>query len=272
MTSRDDTTRTPGNYQTIEVGYDGRVAWIALNRPTRLNVINSLMVTELGEALDRVERDDIQVVVLTGTGTAFCAGADLADARGTDGELTALLPFVERTQDLLIRIRELPMPVIAAVNGVAMGGGLELALAADIVYAAEGAKIADAHANIGIIPGAGGSTVLPRRIGLGLASYLLYTGATLRSEDLCRAGLIVAVHPRDELARQVATVANRIAEKSALSLRVVKELIRKGAAAESETDALRLELKALRTHVASHDMAEGIQAFLDGRSPQFTGR
>ena len=144
-------------YQTILLEEAGPVAWVTLDRPDRLNAIDDRMAGEIGDVLDRLEADGrTRVLVLTGSGRAFCAGADLTP-RGGEVDPTALLPFIERTQDLLIRLRRSPLPVIAAINGVTMGGGLELALAADLVVASAGARIGDGHANVGVLPGSGRS-------------------------------------------------------------------------------------------------------------------
>lgn len=260
----------PTDRRTIAVDHADRVAWITLDRPDRLNTINDQMVTEIGETLDQVERDgETRVVVVTGRGRAFCAGADLA----ADADAFDRIPaFVERTQELLLRLRALPLPVIAAVNGLAMGGGLELALSADVVVAAAGAPIGDGHANVGVLPGAGGATVLPRRIGPGLAKYLLFTGDTVPAEDLHHAGLVARLFPPEQLLAGTGEIAARIAEKSPLQLRAVKRLVAEGLSADSEAAALRLELAAVREHVRSHDMAEGVSAFLDKRPPAYLGR
>jgi enoyl-CoA hydratase/carnithine racemase len=261
------------DYQTILIEQAGSVAWITLDRPDNLNTINDRMTTEIGDALDRCEADDVtSVLVLTGSGRAFCAGADLAPPDGGEVDPSAMLPFIERTQDLLIRLRDTPMVVIAAINGITMGGGLELALAADIVVAAADARIGDGHANVGVIPGAGGATVLPRRISPGLAKYLLFTGDTVSAEDLRTAGLVARVFPSQELRTGTQEIADRIAARSPLAHATVKRLVTEGLAAPDEAEAIRAELRAMRTYAHSHDMAEGVRAFLARRPPVFLGR
>ena len=261
------------DYRTILVEETGPVAWLTLNRPKSLNTMNDAMITEIGEALDRFETGGtVRIVALTGSGRAFCAGADLAPPEGADVDPGALLPFIERAQDLLIRLRNSPLIMIAAINGVTMGGGLELALAADIVVAAAGARIGDGHANVGVIPGAGGATVLPRRISPALAKYLLFTGDTVSAEELQAAGLVARVFPAEELRAETQRIADRVAAKSPLASSIVKRLVDEGIAAPDEAVAIRAELREMRTYAHSHDMAEGIRAFFAHRPPVYLGR
>jgi enoyl-CoA hydratase len=252
---------------TTTVDRDGHVTWITLNRPDALNTLTHGSLDEIGAVLDAAEKGDgTRVIVITGAGRAFCAGADLTSV-GDDS-----IPFLERIQELLLRVQTLPLPVIAAVNGVTMGGGLELACSADIVLAASGARIGDGHANVGVIPGAGSASVLPRLIGPGLAKYLLFTGDTLRAEDLHRAGLVAQVFPAEGFRDAVAAVAARIAAKSPLGLSTVKRLVAQGLEQPTVAAAMRLELDANVTYTRSYDMAEGVRAFREKREPRFLGR
>ena len=173
----------------------GSAAWLRLNRPTELNALSRDMVLELGEALERIRRDEkLRVVVLTGSGRAFCAGADLkavqaslSQERSDDGD------FLDAVAEVFQILRDFPKPVIGGLNGVTVAGGLELAMCCDVLIAAESAKIGDAHANFGVFPGAGGAAVLPSRIGLPNAKYLLFSGRSLPARDWLRMGLVQEV-------------------------------------------------------------------------------
>ena len=192
---------TPRNeFSTLQLQRRGAAAWITLNRPDAMNALSGAMCDELSPLLARLGRDpEVRVLVLTGAGRAFCAGADLkgvlgdsADAPGADDPLNA---FLDRVSDTIDRLRALPKPTIAALNGLTMAGGLELAMACDLMIAAESARIGDAHANFGVFPGAGGTAVLPRRIGPTAAKYLLFTGDTQSAAELLPLGLVNPVVP-----------------------------------------------------------------------------
>jgi enoyl-CoA hydratase/carnithine racemase len=243
--------------------------WLTLNRPDAMNAINDGVVDGLAAGLDAAD-DTIRCVVIRAEGRAFCAGADLKSvqqktAKGTMGD------FTDRLLDVLNRIEAFPRPVIAAVNGLALAGGLELVLCCDLVIAAVSAKLGDAHANYGLIPGGGGSVRLPRKIGPTRAKYLMYTGAFLDAAELERMGLVNQVVPDDALDETVAKLAARLAEKSPLSLKLMKQLTDDGLEQPKET-ALRNELMAIAVHSRSQDWAEGLAAFTEKRKPNFTGR
>ena len=161
------------------------VTRLTLNRPKAMNSLNLAIVNELERHLVALAADDtVRVVVLTGAGPAFCAGADLKEVLASQNLPAGEADFLDRGEALYSRLRNFPKPVIAALNGITMAGGLELAMCADIVVAAESATIGDAHANFGVYPGAGGAAVLPRLIPLNMAMYLLFTGKTLSAADL----------------------------------------------------------------------------------------
>ncbi|WP_126227659.1 enoyl-CoA hydratase/isomerase family protein [Burkholderia ambifaria] len=257
---------------TIELRRENRVAWITLARPDALNALSPVMLDEIEHALESVAGDgETRVVVITGAGRAFCAGADLkavgASTAGGDGPL-AFLGKVHRVFD---RVRRFPMPVIAAVNGLAMGGGLELAMHCDIVVAAETAKMADAHANFGVIPGCGGAALLPRLVGPAYAKFLLFSGESVPATELHRIGFIARLYAPGELAQGVQAFAERIAEKSPFGLRMTKRIVARGLEKADIEAALQLELEANEEYGKSHDMREGIAAFAERRKPQFRG-
>lgn len=246
------------------------VRW-TLNRPDAMNALNLATVAALEAAMDAAAADGgIRVIVLTGTGKAFCAGADLKEVTAPD-----LKPgdpdFLDLASAMMNRLRTFPKPVIGALNGLVMAGGLELAMCADILLAAETAKIADAHANFGVYPGAGGAAVLPRVIPLQTAMYMLMTGDMLPARRLHELGLIAELHPADALDDAALALADRIAAKSPIALSRMKAVAR-AAADKSAADALLHEQVMLRAHLRSADMAEGLLAFAEKRAPQFTGR
>jgi enoyl-CoA hydratase len=256
------------NFETIELAQSDAVGWITFNRPDALNALSLTVLEEVAKALDILIADGIRVIVFTGRGRAFSAGADL---KGLGDSKDGPAHFLQTIKALFGRIRSLPIPVIAAINGIASGGGLELALCADIVVAAEGARIADGHANFGVIPGAGSSVLLPRAIGPAKAKYMLFTGDALSAVDLERAGLIAKVFPDDQLMEGTRKIAERIAEKSPLGLGIMKRLINESQDRSVE-DALQMEIEANASYAQSHDIKEGMMAFKERRKPKFLGR
>ena len=250
---------------------DGAV-WITLNRPAALNSITPDIVASVDAALDRAEADDIKAVVLTGRGRAFCAGADLKFVRGVTGDDEgAFKAFLESVFRLMDRIEKFPRPVIAAINGITVAGGLELVLCCDLVIAARSARIGDGHINFGLLPGGGGSVRLPRKIGPTRAKYLLFTGEFVAAQDLVACGLVNEVVDDADLAAATERLVAKLAVKSSLVLRRMKALVADGL--EQPIDvALRGELLASEVHAFSHDMNEGLAAFEEKRKPQFIGR
>jgi enoyl-CoA hydratase/carnithine racemase len=168
------------------------------------------------------------------------------------------------------RLRNLPKPVIGALNGLTMAGGLELALSCDILFAADSVKIGDAHANFGVFPGAGGAAILPKRVGLNNAKYLLFSGQTLPAAQFLASGFISEVVSAEQLNERVAAFAATLTTKSPIALRRMKE-VANASLDRAVEDALRHELLTLRQHLRSHDMNEGLQAFREKRKPDFKG-
>lgn len=260
---------------TIDCELRGPAAWITLDRPEAMNSLSPGLLDELEAAIDSVEANPaVHVVVLTGSGRAFCAGADLsfvfeALERG-EGE-AALSSFIARAATVLGRFESLSKPVIAAVNGTALAGGLELILCCDLVVAAESARIGDGHANYGLLPGAGGSARLVRKVGPTRAKQMLFTGDLLPAADLEASGLVNSVVPDHELIAAVDALVEKIAQKSPIGLAAMKQLVYD--AQEQPLDvALRSEQEALESHLQSHDMREGLAAFREKRTPHFEGR
>jgi enoyl-CoA hydratase/carnithine racemase len=263
----------PSMSPTTEILYEvrGDAAWIVLNRPREMNAITSTMLDEIAAALATAENDDaVRAVVVTGSGDkAFCAGADLKQvlAPRAPGEPD----FLDRSAATFGRLRDLHKPVIAAVNGLTLAGGLELVLCCDLVIAADHARLGDAHANFGVLPGAGGAAILPRRLGPTRAKYLLFTGEQVSAAQMCEWGLVNEVVPAAELRSAIEALVARIAGKSPLVLRQMKRVA--DAALDQPRDvALAHEMLTLRNHLRSYDLHEGLAAFSEKRAPRFQGR
>lgn len=249
-----------------------KTAWIYLNRPKEMNAISRELVNDISHAIEKAENDqNVRVVVLTGKGRAFCAGADLKELLHDMEERNPEKPtMLDVSGRLFSQLETLQKPLIAALNGITLAGGLEMAMTADIVIASEVAKIGDAHANFGVLPGAGGAVKLPRKIGVNRAKYLLFTGDFISAEQMKEYGFVQEVVPADELEQTTQEISDRIAEKSPLVLRKMKELVRDGLEQPLEI-ALKQELLSLQVHTNSYDMAEGLAAFSEKRKPEFKG-
>ncbi len=250
----------------------GQVAWLILNRPKAMNSINMEMLSMYEEYLPNIIADDnVRALVITGTGPAFCAGADLkevlAGSQLPPGEKDLLDRASENVFDVL---RDFPKPVIVAINGVAMAGGLETAMCADIVIAAEEAQLGDAHANFGVYPGAGGAAILPRLVPLNVAKYLLFTGKNLSAREMQNYGFVNEVVPADQLQEATQKLAEEIASKSPIVIRRMKE-VANASTDKSRKAALEHEQVMLRKHQRSYDLAEGLAAFMEKRLPEFKG-
>jgi enoyl-CoA hydratase len=263
-------TDMPG--ESVLVDVRPNALWITLNRPMALNSITPDMVAGITAALARADDPEIKAVVLIGTGRAFCAGADLKYVNSaTQGGEAATARFLDTVLGMMARLEACPRPVIAAVNGLALAGGLELVLCCDLVIAARSAKIGDAHANFGLLPGGGSSVRLPRKIGPTRAKYLLFTGDFVPADDLVACGLINEVVDDGELTAAVESLVAKLASKSSLVLRRMKALVSDGLEQPKDV-ALRLELLVSEVHAHSHDMKEGLAAFEEKRKPTFIGR
>jgi enoyl-CoA hydratase len=251
----------------------GSIAWLTLNRPKAMNSISLSIIERMEELLPQLAADDsVRVVVLTGEGPAFCAGADLKQILASKELPPGEADFLDRIcYNVMNPLRDFPKPVIAALNGITMAGGLELAMCCDIVLASEDARIGDAHANFGVYPGAGGAAVLPRLIPHNVAKYLLFTGKTLSAAEMKAYGLVNEVVAADELEQAATDLAELIAQKSPIALARMKE-VANASMDKSRDAALEHEQVMLRKHERSFDMAEGLAAFSEKSSPKFQGR
>lgn len=244
------------------------VAWIEINRPAALNAFNTPTLLELEAALEELAKDaSLRVLVLTGGGDkAFVAGADIAEMAEMGS--TRARVFSSVGHRVFEKLEKLPVPTIAAVNGFALGGGMELALACDLVYASENARFGQPEVNLGVIPGFGGTQRLPRKIGPMRALELCFTGDIIRADKAKAYGLVLDLFPQGELRAQVAEVARKIASKGPLAVAALKRVIVEASACDPRT-ANALEQEAFGVLFGSDDQKEGMRAFLEKRSAKF---
>ena len=251
----------------IQITQDAAVRTLTLNRPTALNAFTSVMLLQLREALDAAAEDKaVRCVVITGAGRGFCAGQDLADAPADIGRL-----LDERYAPLALRLRHMPIPVIAAVNGVAAGAGASFALGCDLVLAADTASFIQAFAKIGLIPDCGGSWLLPRLVGRARALQLALLGDKLPAAEAVAMGLIYRCVPAAELAAAAQALAQRLAAMPVCALAETRKAFDEGLMMDFET-ALSAESAAQSRLAAAADFAEGKSAFLQKRTPEFKDR
>lgn len=253
---------------TVLTQREGALAIVTLNRPDKLNAFNAELLEALDAAFAKLGADDtVACAILTGAGEkAFAAGADIAAMRGLSTEQARA--FSERGHAVCHRIETVPFPVIGAINGFALGGGCEIALACDFLYANEKAKLGQPEVNLGVMPGFGGTQRLARRVGIGRARELCYTGDTIGAEEALRIGLVNAVVP-DVLGKAKDT-ATKIASKGRLAVAQCKRVLYTGADVSLPV-ANALETQGFAMLFGTADRAEGMSAFLEKRKPAFTG-
>jgi len=259
-------------YECIQVERDGATAIVTLNRPKALNALNETLLRELSQAMSELEGDrQILAVIITGSGDkAFAAGADI-------GELSRLPDSAAATDKanaghrVTHAIEHSRLPVIVAINGFALGGGLELALAGDFRIASSTAQLGQPEVNLGIIAGFGGSQRLPRLVGQGMASYLLLTGERIGVEEAKQCGLVEKVVAPEDLLPEAKRLAALIASKGPLAVAATKRAIHKGLQVDLHR-ALEIEAEEFGAVAASADAKEGTTAFLEKRQARFTGK
>jgi len=258
-------------YDNILFTVEGGVATLTFNRPKALNAMNSATMAELSDAVSHCRRDDaIKVLVLTGAGEkAFVAGADISqmqDLRPQEG-----LAFMEAGHETLRQIETLPKPVIAAVNGYALGGGTEIALACDIRFASEKAVFGQPEILIGLIPGWGGTQRLPRIIGMGRAKELILGGAQIDAKRAYEIGLVNRILPPEQLMEETLKFARKLAGMPGFALKMAKHAVNYGYDLALD-NACRLEVECCAQCFSTDDQKEGMKAFLEKRKPVFKGK
>ncbi len=248
--------------------FRNRILVVTLNRPEALNAINNDMLDRLGEVVDRVaSSDENAALIITGGGSkSFVCGADIAEM--SEFGPSDALSFSQKGHSLLNQIAALPIPVFAAVNGFCLGGGCELALACDLVYASENARFGQPEVSLGLIPGFGGTQRLARRVGAMRASDLILSGRMIDSTEACAMGLCLDVFPQESLLDEVLKRAELIASKGPVAVGVAKAVQRRGLDAPLEV-ANAYEAQAFGALFDSKDAKEGLSAFLQKRAPNF---
>jgi enoyl-CoA hydratase/carnithine racemase len=254
---------------TVRYTASGGVARIVLDRPAQLNAISPTLLRDLDRACEAIEGDPgLRVVTLTANGRAFCAGADLRAVEELSPDPVAWSGFMRLWHRVFNRIEALPVPVVAGVNGLALAGGLELVLVADLVVADEAARLGDQHANFGLVAGGGGSQRLPRIIGARRAKELMLLGGWLSAAEALAWGLVNRVAPAGTLGAVVEELASALAAGSASASRTVKSLVNRAFDTDL-TSGLEMELHLVAAHMRSRDAAEGLRAFAEKRKPTF---
>ena len=257
-------------YENLLVEREGPVATVLVNRPKALNALNAATIADLQRCCEDIRLDrDLHCLILAGAGErAFVAGADITAM----ADMTPLAgrAFARQGQRMMRQLEDLPIPVIAAVNGFALGGGLELALACDIILASATAKFGQPEINLGIIPGFGGTQRLARRIGVAAARLLIYSGDMIDAPEALRLGLVNRVVAAAELMPEAKKLAATLANKAPIAVQQAKAAINAGVDVDLE-DGCRYEAEAFAVTFGTDDRAEGMRAFLEKRAPNFKG-
>lgn len=260
--------------EEVLLNVEDRIATLAFNRPDKRNAFTEAMVETLVEHLERCSRDDdVHVVVLTGAGDAFCSGGDIGDF----GNRAARTPhaikqrLAETTQRLPRTLMRMSKPTIAAINGLAYGAGLDIAMACDLRYAAEDAKLSEVYARMALIPGAGATWLMPRLVGTARALELMWTTDAITGTQAEAMGLVNRAFPRDRLMPETLSIARRIADGPTLAIRSIKRLVYNGlqTSFEAALDQASSEMPLVRT---SLDHQEALAAYKEKRPPRYTGR
>jgi len=262
-------TKNPQEEQSILVDRDGRVGIITLNRPRQMNALNDALMDALGAALLAFDRDQgIGAMVICGNEKVFAAGADIAAMAGWSYMDVYTTDFITRNWDTIRQVRK---PVIAAVSGIAMGGGCELALACDIIIAADNARFALPEVKLALLPGGGGTQRLPRAIGKAKAMDMCLSGRAMNADEAERSGLVSRVVPAESLYEESLALARTLAGYSAPAVMAIKESVNR-AFETSLSEGMLFERRQLHSRFASDDAREGLRAFLDKRPADFKHR
>ncbi len=251
----------------IDVSREGNTIILTINNPP-MNVLNSELLNELGGVLDKIKNDDSLAVIITGEGRAFVAGADIKEMMNMDPEEARL--FASIGQSVFNKIEQLPKPVIAAVNGFALGGGTELAMSCDIILASDKAKFGQPEVALAVIPGFGGTQRLSRIVGRNIAKELIYSGSIIGADEAYRIGLANRLLPPEELMEAAKKLADTISKKGPAAVRLAKESIN-GGLDMTLGDGLEYEAVKFSECFRTFDQKEGMDAFVNKRKPDFRG-
>ncbi|MFA7572509.1 MAG: short-chain-enoyl-CoA hydratase [Lutispora sp.] len=254
-------------FKNLSLTQDGRVAILAINRPNALNALNRSVLMELDAALDDLEKNqEIYVIVLTGEGKAFVAGADIEEMKDMTPEEAK--KFAELGSRVFKKIETIDKPVIAAVNGYALGGGCELAMACDIIIAGEKAKFGQPEVGLGITPGFGGTQRLPRIVGTKIAKELLFTGEIIGAEEAERIGLVNKVVPQQMSLQTAIEMGKSIASKGQIAVRNCKTAVNRGIETDVDSGVV-IENQLFASCFENSDQKEGMTAFIEKRKANF---
>lgn len=259
------------SFENVQLAVEGKVAVLTINRPAALNALNRATLWDIDKALTEVEENaSVLALIVTGAGPkSFVAGADIAEMK--DMGSGQAVGFAQLGQRVFARLGSLRVPVIAAVNGFALGGGCELAIACDLILAADNAKFGQPEVNLGVIPGFGGTQRLARLVGAMRARHLILSGETIGAEEAARIGLALKVIPAASLLEEAKKLANTIAGKGPLAVKKSRDVIAAGLDG-SLAAGLDLEAEAFAACFDTHDQKEGMGAFLAKRPAAFTGK
>ena len=259
-------------YKHLLIDREENIAVLTINRPEKYNALNDEVVAEISSAMDELAADDgVRAIVITGAGDkAFISGADVGMLQDLKTSRDAVANS-RRGQAMTLKVENLPKPIIAAINGFALGGGLELAMACDIRLASETARLGQPEVGLGISPGYGGTQRLPRLVGKGMAKLLIFTGDMIDAQEALRIGLVQRVVPQGELLAEAKALAGKLATQPPLTLAACKEAINRGLEVDLER-GLSIESLEFGILRSTEDYREGTSAFLEKRKPVFKGK
>ncbi|MCR2043882.1 short-chain-enoyl-CoA hydratase [Anaerosalibacter massiliensis] len=255
------------NFENLVFKQEGNIGILSINRPKALNALNTQVLKELDEAIDIIEKnDEVHIVVLTGEGRAFVAGADIAEMKSMGSKEAR--EFAKNGLEVFRKIELMEKPVIAAVNGFALGGGCELSMCCDIRLASDKAKFGQPETGLGIIPGFAGTQRLSRLVGMGRAKELIFTADMIDADEAYRIGLVNKVVPQDDLIEEAIKLAKNILSKGQLAVRFAKNAINRGIETDIET-GMAIERDLFGLCFTTEDQKEGMGAFLEKRKPNY---